>query len=168
MKVTKERWHEVADNLAQRRKENPITPNLDLYRLIVETVHVGHNVLDVGAGQCYLNLVIPDGHTYNAIDPFPIQDDVLPLKAEDMNGTDTFFDTVFMLAALDNVQDVFEALKGLKYCARENVVILTGIDIEPDQYHTHKITRETLIGVLGEPLQEIEVSPKVFLFEWKL
>ncbi len=168
MKVSEKKWNEVAKNLAEWRKNRTSKPNLDLYRKIVSKVHVGKTVLDVGCGQCYLNECLPNIN-YVGIDPFPLSDNVLKISAEDLNdSSECFTNTVFCLASLDNVIDVKLSLKGLKKVADENIVILTGINIEPDKYHTHKITREILVDVLGEPKQEVEMLPNVFLFEWKI
>ena len=167
-KVSIEVWKEKADNLTKWREKRTTPPNLDLYKNIVEMVNVGRTVLDVGAGQCHLKECLPSGVDYIGIDPFPVNDEVLESTAEDLSNFNAFFDTVFILSALDNVIDVKKSLEGIKRAARQNVVILTGIDIEPDIYHTHKITRKDLTDVLGEPKQEVEMLKDVYLFEFKV
>ena len=158
-------WEQVAENLAERRMSNPITPNLELYKKIVSIVGLGKTIADVGCGQQYLKQCLPDGHNYIGVDPFPIVPNTINCKAEDL---DIKADTIFMLASLDNVESVKLTLLGLKNCANMNVIILTGIDIEPDKYHTHKITRDVLLKYMGKPTIEKEMLPNVFLFEWLL
>ncbi len=161
--VTEKVWRERAQNLQDRRKSSPKKPDLSLYEKIVSLVYIGETVLDVGCGQCYLEKCLPKGVGYIGVDPFPMSKKVAKVKAEDLN---TPADTVFMLAALDNVQNVEKTLNNLETCALKNVVILTGINIDPDEFHTHRIERKTLVKILGEPDQEFELLPKVFLFEW--
>lgn len=170
--VSHSEWLKKAEGLAEWRKNRKTPPNLDLYRKIVSMVHVGYSALDAGCGQCHLEKCLPKSVFYAGIDPFPVGPDVEKMTAEELlnkkyKGLD-LFDTVFMLAALDNVQDVSKALKGLKNVAAENIVILTGIGIPVDQNHTHTIERSDLIEVLGEPFQEVEMSPRVWLYEFKV
>jgi ubiquinone/menaquinone biosynthesis C-methylase UbiE len=169
IKVSEKKWNEVAENLAEWRKNRTSKPNLDLYRKIVSIVHVGEMVLDVGCGQMHLKSCLPLSSKYFGCDPFPLNDETINASAESLICQDECeFDTVFCLASLDNVQDIKASLHGINYVANQNIVILTGINIEPDKYHTHKITREILFSVLGEPKQEIEMLPNVFLFEWEM
>jgi len=167
-KVTEKVWKEKAAGLAEWRKNRASPPSLDIYAKIVDLVHVGSDVLDVGAGQRYLSSIIPLKTKYTAIDPFPLDKSVHTLSAESLVKVVDRYDTVFMLAALDNVRDVELALKGLKNVAKENIVILTGIGIEPDKNHTVQIDRKDLTDVLGEPTLEVEMLKNVFLFEWRL
>ena len=166
-KVSIEVWKEKADNLTKWREKRTTPPNLDLYKNIVSRVSLGRTVLDVGAGQCHLKECLPSGVDYIGIDPFPLNDEVLEVTAEEMTDFNAFFDTVFILSALDNVIDVKKSLEGIKRAARQNVVILTGIGINPDIYHTHKIERKDLTDVLGEPILEMEMLKNVWLFEFK-
>ena len=170
--VTENVWKEKAQNFQDRITKNPYPKNLDHYRKIVDLVTVGSSVLDVGCGDCHLAEVLPQSvqRIFN-IDPFPRNEKSYKLSAEDLNyKIAKQYDTVFCLAALDNVQNVEQALRGMLHQAKKNIVILTGIDVEsyPDALHTHRISRKDLTDVLGEPTQEIEISPKVFLFEWIL
>lgn len=170
-KVTDKVWKQKAVGLAEWRKKRTSPPNLELYKRIVSMVHVGKDVLDCGCGQCHLLTVLKDsGHTgdYLGADPFPLNDKVWECSAEQLRDCSEGFDTVFMLSALDNVIDVKASLEGLRYVAEQNIVILTSIGVPPDQNHTHQIDREDLVSVLGEPTQEVEISPKCFLFEWRL
>lgn len=163
--VSRSEWLKKAEGLAEWRKNRTSPPNLDLYKKIVSLVHIGDSVLDVGCGQCHLKKVLPDGVDYIGSDPFPIVEGVVECRAEDLIMS---ADTIFMLAALDNVQNVEDTLQSLRICAEENIVILTGIGIEPDKNHTHQIDRQDLVDVLGEPTLEVSISPRVYLFEWRL
>lgn len=170
--VSEKEWNEKATNFQNRIAANPYPKNLDYYRKIVEMVAVGSSVLDVGAGNCHLSEVLPKSvqRIFN-IDPFPRSEKATKLSAEDLNyKIAKQYDTVFCLAALDNVKDVELALKGMLHQAKKNIVIVTGIDIPnyPDALHTHRITRKDLTDVFCEPHQEIEISKNVYLFEWKL
>lgn len=167
-KVTDKVWKEKAAGLAEWRKNRTAPPNLDLYNRIVSIIHIGKDVLDVGAGQCHLAHCLPAGVKYTAIDPFPLDKKVHALSAENLYKAATRHATVIMLAALDNVKDVEVALRGLKNVATENIVILTGVGIPPDKNHTVQIDRADLVSVLGEPFQEVEMLKNVFLFEWRL
>lgn len=169
-KVTDKVWKQKAAGLAEWRKKRTTKPSLDVYKRIVDMVHVGESVADIGAGQCYLWECLPDHvEYYDPYDPFPLNKHIRKAAAEDLTIPELkgYYHTVFMLAALDNVKDVEQSLRGLRHIAIENIVILTGIGIVPDQYHTHQIDREDLVDVLGEPTQEIEIGPKLFLFEWR-
>lgn len=170
--VSHSEWLKKAEGLAEWRKNRKTPPSLDIYRKIVGMVHVGLNVADIGAGQCHLAKCLePHRHVYYPFDPFPLNDSVICATAENFTIPSLGkYHTVFMLAALDNVQNVEQALRGLQNAATENIVILTGIDIPtyPDEAHTHRITRKDLIEVLGEPFQEVEMLPRVWLYEWRI
>ena len=165
--VSLESWKEKARNLTKWREKRTSPPSLDLYKSIVEMVFIGNSVADVGAGQCHLKKCLPDVD-YTAYDPFPIVEGVIEMTAEMLNAFEYSHDTVFMLSALDNVMNVETALEGLKSIAKKNIVILTGIDIPVDIYHTHKISRNDLVNVLGEPKKEVRMLQNVYLFEWTL
>ena len=169
-KVTPEVWREKANNFQKRIAANPYPVNLDYYKRIVDLVTVGSSVLDVGCGDCHLSEVLPKSvqRIFN-IDPFPRNEKAFNLSAEELNyKIAKQYDTVFCLAALDNVHDVEKSLKGMLHQAKKNIVILTGINVPnyPDALHTHKIIRKYLTDVLGEPKQEIEMSKNVYLFEF--
>lgn len=167
MKVDKETWEQKAKNLQDRRDANPITPNFDLYKQICDIVHVGDSVADIGCGQGYLEKCLPKGVSYEGYDPFPVNDKHIKATAEDLVKQKKRFKSVFMLAALYNVIDVKKALQGLNAIATDNIVILTGIGIEPNEYHTFRIDEHHMTEVLGEPTQKVELLPKVWLYEWR-
>lgn len=171
--VSEQEWKKKAEGLAEWRKNRTSPPNLDLYKRIVSMVYVGESCLDVGAGQCHLKKCLSYKTTYSAIDPYPLSEYVQECTAENLvNGFMLYgkmgVDTVFMLAALDNVIDLKQSLLGLKTVAKENIVILTSIGVPPDKNHTVQVDREDLVSVLGEPFQEVEMLPKVWLYEWRV
>ena len=159
-------WKEVNKNLMEWRKQGKRVPNLELYKDIIANVGLGKTIADIGCGQQYLKQLLPYGHNYIGIDPFPITKDTFDVKAEDLHTLKFKVDTTFMLAALDNVENVELALLGLKAITKMNVIILTGINIPADKYHTHMITKQMLFDVLGKPLYEKEMLPNVYLIEW--
>jgi len=169
-KVTDKEWREKANNLTKWREKRTSPPNLDLYKKIVSMVHVGYFVLD--CGQRHLHTVLKDSDytgDYFGIDPFPIVEPTQKLSAEELlNFEGKQFDSAFMLSALDNVKNVSKSLQGLKHVTKENIIILTSIGVPKDENHTHQIDRKDLTDVLGEPTLEVELSPKLFLFEFTL
>jgi hypothetical protein len=166
--VSDKDWKRVNDNLNKWRKNRKSPPNLDLYKKVVSMVHVGKSVLDVGGGPQILANCLPANTVYRGFDPFPLSADVASISPEQLNDSNCSFDTVFMLSALDNVKDIELSLKGLKHTAIENIVILTILGVPKDKYHTHSVERQDLVSVSGKPLQEVEMQPKIWLFEWKL
>ena len=56
------------------------------------------------------------------------------------------YETICMFAALDNVFDFKKAIANIKQMATKNALFLTGVNIEPDKFHTIKITEELLIN----------------------
>ena len=167
--VSEQEWKKKAEGLAEWRKNRTSPPNLDLYKRIVSMVHVGKTVLDVGCGQMHLASLLGECF-YSGIDPFPLSDLITKMTAEELNDFDKEggYDTVFMLSALDNVIDLELSLKGLKNVASENIVILTSIGVKPDTAHTVQVDRSDLVSVLGEPHLEVEISPRLFLFEFNV
>lgn len=172
--VTEKEWREKAAGLAEWRKNKTTPPNLDLYKRIVGMVHVGKSVADVGCGQCHLKQCLPYAVEYLGIDPFPLSEIIIKADAEyycnmvEVGHEVYQSETVFMLSALDNVWSVDKSLKGLKALASKNIVILTGIGIPPDAAHTVQVDKIDLVSVLGEPHLEVEISPRLFLFEFKV
>lgn len=165
--VTDEEWRFKADNFQNRIKNNPYPENLQWYRDVLAKVEVGKSVLDVGCGSRHVEKVLPEGTHYIAIDPFPRDTFTMRWTAEQLNVTNWEFDTVIAFATLDNVQHLPLAIHGLWHVARKNVVIVTGINIEPDHLHTVKVTRDDLTKVMGEPYLEEELTPNVFLYEYR-
>jgi len=142
------------------------------YASHLKKVHIGPVVIDLGCGNGHIESLLPPGHSYFGVDPFPMKDTIIKCKAENLKIE---ADTILCFAMLDGCQNLSEVLEAVNRCAKANIAILTGIGIQPDQFHTHFIDRATIVDGLPDfriHLAE-EVSPKVWLFdfwrngEWK-
>jgi hypothetical protein len=69
------------------------------------------------------------------------------------------------MAVLDNCLDFDKAIENIKQIAQKNVIILTGIDIEVDQYHTFKLQLEDFDSRFKDwnNTHREELTPKVWL-----
>jgi hypothetical protein len=80
------------------------------------------------------------------------------------------FDHVAVFAMLDSCQDLEATTHNIKRLAKKSVLILTGIDIEPDEYHTIKITKPLLDELMMADGWKIKMSnfltPQVLLIEY--
>ncbi len=181
MKVEKSEWEQKAKNLQDRRKfaqtavvnAAKISPISD-YKSHIEKCFMGKDILDVGCGSCAINEALNDAfnhneiNSYTGIDPFPIKPQVLKMQAEKMEFHNGSFDTVYAFAMLDNVEDFNLTVSEMKRVCRKNIVILTGVNIIPDKFHTLMITEEKLI----EEMKPFKVgykeylAPKVLLIEF--
>lgn len=115
------------------------------YRGHLEKVFIGDSLLDVGCGDMSIARHLKDEVDYTGIDAFPVSPAVIKMEVEEMNFEDEAFDTVICFAVLDGVCDLEKALTQMARVCRKNIVFLTGIGIEPDQYHTYKITEHILV-----------------------
>lgn len=171
--TTKADWLNKASNFQNRIAKNPYPKNLNHYINALKKVkYIGDTCLDVGCGAGYLGEAIDElfegEKTVIGLDPFPRNYKTKKGKAEDLiNGWGKSIETVFCFAALDNCENLTLALEGLKKTATKNIVILTGIGIEPDNLHTVRVDREDLM-VLGNLVTEIEISKHVYLFEFNV
>lgn len=167
--VTEKEWLTKAENFQARIKDNPYPVNLQWYQDILARVQIGSSVADIGCGMQYVAKCLPPGTEYYGFDPYIRVHPTNKVTAEELiNLTDGEFDTVLAFASLDNCMDLTAALKGIRHVAKRNVVIVTGINVPVDDLHTVMVTRKDLTDVLGEPRQEIELAPNVFLFEFIL
>lgn len=174
MKVSKKEWVQATENLNKRRQSSGHSDDnrsLDNairdYRSHLNKCGVGSSVLDVGCGSQFLKQCLDESVLYCGIDAFPIHEDALELAIE--NANDVFprngYATVCAFAVLDNCRDFYLACDNMKRIARKNVIILTGIGIEVDQYHTHKLEHEHFDKAFEDwdCTHKEEVSPKVWL-----
>ena len=69
------------------------------------------------------------------------------------------------MAVLDNCLDFDKAIDNIKKIAQKNVIILTGIDIEVDQYHTFKLQLSDFERMFKDwsQIHREELTPKVWL-----
>lgn len=145
MKATIKDWVSATENLMTRRLQNgslkqATEPSQD-YINYISKCGVGTSVLDVGCGTQTLKLCLPEGVKYFGLDAFPIEGiDCIHSAIEDLKGWSV--DTICAFAILDNCRDFEQAIKVMTEVAKENIIILTGIGINPDQYHTFKLEFE--------------------------
>lgn len=176
MKVSKETWFERMQNLMNRRKASAPSvagpPNkLSNYGDHLSKVHVGKSVLDVGCGSMAIKSILSDGIKYYGLDPFPVNSEVIEGMIETRGIEDSLpeIDTVICFAVMDGCMDFSAACENIKKIAKENVVFLTGIGIDPDQYHTHRIElsdyRKAFSG-WRESLCD-RLADKVYLLEYR-
>jgi len=172
MKVSNEDWAKATENLNKRRNERgTINDNLRLeyairdYKSHLVKGQVGKSVLDVGCGGQFLKQCLPDGVEYIGIDAFPIVENTVELAIEDDKVLDYSVDTVCAFAVLDNCRDFYKACENMRKIAKKNVIILTGIGIDPDQYHTFRLELEHFDKAFeGMDCTHKElISPKVYL-----
>jgi len=166
--VSTEKWKQAMTNLQNRRAASaPRTSSPIDYKALLSTCHIGSSVLDVGCGSQHLKSCLPEGTKYLGIDAFPITPDTWPVEIEDDRLIGLHFDTVCAFAVLDGCYNLTKALHNMKALASQNVIILTGIGIEPDQYHTFKIEMTDLDSAFdGWEKKCTVVLPKVYLVEY--
>ena len=149
MRVSQKEWVKAIENLNKRRDASGHTDDnralnnkIRDYKSHLLKCGVGSSVLDVGCGGQFLKRCIPDGVQYVGIDAFPVTDDTLPIAIESDKARELKADTVCAFAMLDNCQDFVKACENMKHIAQKNIIILTGIGIDVDQYHTFKLEHE--------------------------
>ena len=173
MKVSIKEWVQATENLNKRRQSSGhADDNRSLdnairdYKSHLRKCGVGNSVLDVGCGSQFLKQCLDESIEYVGIDAFPIVDECLKLAIEDIHPSyGNEVDTVCAFAVLDNCRDFYLACENMKRIARQNVIILTGIGIEVDQYHTHKLEHKhfDLAFRDWDCTHKEEISPKVWL-----
>lgn len=145
MNTTLDNWQEKLNNLHARSKGISSEHQIN-YKLLLSNIAIGNNVLDIGCGTCWLKSYLPKNTKYVGLDVVKKTEhskfDVKIGAIEDFFGYE--FDTLFVFAALDGMRDLDIAFKNMKDIACKNIVILTGVNIQPDLYHTHLITEEYL------------------------
>ena len=171
MKALKKDWIKATENLRQRQAQrghlddNRTAPNvLRDYKLHLMKCGYGESILDVGCGSQFLKTQIPEHINYIGLDAFPIEGiPTVKGNIETIEGIEV--DTVCCMAVLDNCLDFDKAITNLKKIAQKNVIILTGIDIEVDQYHTFKLQLSDFSRMFED--MELtyfeELQPKVWL-----
>lgn len=172
MKVERNEWLDKMNNLLARRKsarsytdksQNIIAD----YQKHFEKCELGKSVLDIGCGDMRVKQYCQN---YFGIDPFPINKEVKRFEIETFE-TDETFETVTAFAVLDGVYDLRKAILNMKSLCERNIIILTGIDIEIDEFHTQSINELELNALMltGDKFNQTyreELTPKVFLLEY--
>jgi len=180
--VSKTKWKKAFEALSARRNKGiedntHCEPIVADYGRHLRAVDIGVNVLDVGCGEMALRDALKKHsqysgfqHQYTGIDAFPVSDEVVEMQIEECTFADKQFDTTICFAALDCLLDVSKALQQMKRVTSGNILILTGVGIEPDKFHTHKIEYSGLIEMMG-PDWIVSMSnhlvPNVVLIEFK-
>ena len=157
----KQRWLDAMNNLMKRRADGGFSnqkpsPAGD-YEAHIKKVHIGKNVLDIGCGSCAITKYLPSDVGYLGLDPFPVENAEGNICKGNIEDQDINFefpetrpDTIIAFAVLDGCIDLPTALSKMNALSKQNIVILTGIDIEPDRYHTHKVQVKDLLDGLPD------------------
>ena len=173
MKASNEDWINATANLKERRAlaghtddnrnlDNPIRD----YKLHLQKCGFGRSVLDVGCGSQFLRTCLPEDVKYIGLDAFPIANtNTFDMAIEEVNWKDNSVDTICAMAVLDNCLDFDKACQNMKRLAKKNIIILTGIGIEVDKYHTFKLEHEDFKCNFSDMSQTHyeELAPKVWL-----
>jgi hypothetical protein len=175
MKVSEDKWIKATENLMIRRQWNGhADDNRSLdnairdYRSHLAKCGYGRSVLDVGCGSQTIKRCLTKNVRYIGIDAFPLSGvDCLEVAVEDYEGE--MVDTVVAFAVLDNCRDFYKACEVMIKKAKKNVIILTGIGIEVDKYHTFKLEHEhfdkAFQGLTRTHFEEL--TPKVWLINYQ-
>jgi hypothetical protein len=174
--VTEQQWVTAMDNLNRRRIERQslddnakLEQSIRNYRAHLDKCYVGKSVLDVGCGHQYLKQCLPLGVEYLGIDAFPVVPDTMKLAIDYPDFQHNLqFETVCCFATLDGVRDFDLACRRMKEIATKNIIILTGIGIDVDQYHTHRLEFEDFDRAFEGWRNTVRhmVSNKVWLLEY--
>lgn len=171
MKATNEKWVKATENLMDRRRKNGVlhaaTQPHQSYIDYVTKCGVGKSVLDVGCGSQTLKLCLPQGVKYYGLDAFPIPGiDLIHSAIEDLKGWKV--DTVCAFAVLDNCREFNKACQVMKETAQQNIIILTGIGIDVDMYHTFRLEHADFERNFNDwnCTYKEEISPRVWLLNY--
>lgn len=179
MKADYQKWVDATANLKARRKlqktvsDNPTYQNpVADYRLHLIKCGYGKSILDVGCGAQFLKTQIPASIEYVGIDAFPAEgyeDKTYPFSIESVGASFIRVDTVCAFAVLDNCLDFDRAIFNMKEIARKNIIILTGIDIPVDQYHTFCLQMSDFDSRFTDwkCTHREEIVPKVWLLNYE-
>lgn len=179
MKVTYDVWSKAMNNLLERRKssvqrsDNPTYQNpVADYRLHMIKCGYGQTVLDIGCGAQFLKTQLAERTHYIGIDAFPAEgyeEVTLPIAIESDEALELEADTVVAFAVLDGCLDFDKACENMKKIAKQNIIILTGIGIPVDEYHTHRLEHSDFDRMFNdwECDHREEISPKVWLINYK-
>jgi SAM-dependent methyltransferase len=172
MNTTRQDWEDKLNNLHTRTKGISSEHQIN-YKSLLKKVFIGPSVLDVGCGTCWLKDYLPKQTFYTGLDACLHGPEIINTSIEDFfdHAEDLKhkrFDTLFVFAAMDGMMDLNKAIQNMKKITRQNIVILTGINIEPDQYHTHKITEEYIDEQMDgfRKSYRFQVHPKIIFLEY--
>lgn len=185
MKTDKKIWKKKVEALIARRakgtQDNAHCESIvSDYGRHLRSFVLGKTLLDVGCGDQTIRKILEIAFPlvkYIGVDAFPVLGTLTTkLEIENTPEVEKFlkihgrFDNVLCFAMLDSSYDLERATKNMKRLAETSVVFLTGIDIEPDEFHTHRITKELLDSLMLTPGWMIRMSnfltPHVLLIEY--
>lgn len=179
MKADYNKWVQATVNLKARRKEtarrsdNPTYQNpVSDYRLHLIKCGYGSSIVDVGSGAQFLKTQIAERTHYIPIDAFPAEgyeDVTLPIAIESDEALELSADTVCAFAVLDNCLDFDKACANMKKIANKNVIILTGINIPVDPFHTFCLQHSDFERCFSDwrCTHREEIAPKVWLMNFE-
>ncbi len=179
MKADFNQWVQATENLKARRRlskgqsDNPTFQNpVSDYRLHLIKCGYGNSVIDVGCGAQFLRTQIGEKTHYIGIDAFPAEgyeDVTLPIAIESDEALELSADTVCAFAVLDNCLDFDKACENMKRIAKKNIIILTGIDIPVDQYHTFTLQHSDFDRCFSDwnCTHREQIVPKVWLINYE-
>lgn len=178
MKADYHQWVQATVNLKARRKQsktvsdNPTYQNpVSDYKLHLIKCGYGASIIDCGCGAQFLKTQITERTHYIPVDAFPAEGyeaTTLPIAIESTEFLQLSADTVVAFAVLDNCLDFDLAIKNMKQVAKKNIIILTGIGIEVDKYHTHRLEMEDFYSRFTDwkCTHREEIVPKVWLLNF--
>ena len=173
MKADLKTWIKATENLNDRRKTSgalhlATEPSKD-YISYIEKCGVGKSVLDVGCGSQTLRLCLPEGTIYKGLDAFPIANtNTYDMAIEEVNWKDGSIDTICAFAVLDNCRDFYKACANMIRLANKNIIILTGIGIDVDKFHTFRLEFEHFDKAFKDSGFELTVKENLYTKVWLL
>lgn len=168
MKVSQKEWQDKLKNLHTREKGISSEKQID-YKILLKKVYIGGDVLDVGCGNCWLKKLLPASTLYTGLDAYVVSSLIQhTVPIEHAGLAENSYDTLFVFAALDGMKDLVKAISEMKRIAAKNIVILTGINIPPDQYHTVEITEDFLDAQFEgwKKTVRVQVHEKIVFLEY--
>ena len=181
MKADYDKWVQATANLKERRKavktvsDNPTYQNpVADYKLHLIKCGYGRSILDVGCGAQFLKTQIEGKTEYIGIDAFPAEgyeDETINVAIESYYDSIAYpiVDTVCAFAVLDNCLDFDKAIQSMKKIARKNIIILTGIGIDVDSFHTLRLEMNDFDSRFTDwrCTHREEITPKVWLLNYE-
>lgn len=181
MKADYQKWVDATANLKARRKlqktvsDNPTYQNpVADYRLHLIKCGYGKSIIDWGCGAQFLKSQIPESIHYIGVDAFPAEgyeDKTRAYSIESYAESPDYLEaeTSCAFAVLDNCLDFDLAIKAIKRCTLKNVIILTGIGIDVDKFHTLRLEMEDFDSRFTDwnCTHREEIVPKVYLLNYE-
>lgn len=174
MFVDKKVWEQAIYKLRNRGIRSTIGESVEAIRIRdyashLKKVYVGASLLDVGCGDQFIKKCISPEVKYFGLDAFPVNDEVIEGCIESDEAVKLFeVETICAFAVMDNCQDFDKAIENMKLIATKNIIFLTGVNIEPDRFHTFKLQLSDFdyrFSDWNKTYME-EIAPKVYLLEY--